>query len=51
MLTWPMTVMLMDNDIMEMVSGDLKTTMREPVREFTSANEIEEHIIRVDFDT
>jgi len=29
----------------------LKTTMREPVREFTRANEIAEHIIRVDFDT
>ena len=29
----------------------LKTTMHEPVREFTRANEIAEHIIRVDFDT
>jgi len=29
----------------------LKTAMCEPVREFTIANEIAEHIIRVDFDT
>jgi len=29
----------------------LKTAMREPVREFTIADEIAEHIIRVDFDT
>ena len=29
----------------------LKTTLRELVREFTRANEIAEHIIRVDFDT
>jgi len=29
----------------------LKTTLRELVREFTRANEVAEHIIRVDFDT
>ena len=29
----------------------LKTTMCEPVWEFTRANEIAEHIVRVDFDT
>jgi len=36
---------------MEEGSGDFKTTMHESVREFTRANEIAEHIIRVDFDT
>jgi len=29
----------------------LKTAMREPVWEFTIADEIAEHILRVDFDT